>query len=315
MTLNRKPVVAAVKAEYDEHLFERLSKVISLAGGLEVSPSQPIVIKINLCDVRTPESGAITHPDLLDALLRYIRENVGLNPISVVESDATVILVDLAMEWLGFKPILEKWGVQWVNLVKHPTALKAVRGHHLKEVAVSRVFDDAYFISLTKLKTNSMSTITCVLKNQFGCSTIVDKKIYHPHLAEVIADLNKVMRPDFGIVDGIIGQGGPQGPAFGIPIHSQVLITGKDPVAVDSACARMMGFSPPLISHIRKAAQLGIGSMDYGLVTDGLSKTSWNYRGNQLERLIMDVGLKLQSRARRQLKTARPAVGESRSSL
>ena len=54
--MQRKQIVAAVKADYDEHLYERLEKAISLAGGLDVSASQPIVIKINLCDVRTPEN-------------------------------------------------------------------------------------------------------------------------------------------------------------------------------------------------------------------------------------------------------------------
>ena len=313
--MQRKQVVAAVKADYDEHLYERLETAISLAGGLDVSASQPIVIKINLCDVRTPESGAVTHPDFLDALLRYLRQKVGQNPIYVVESDAVVILADLVMEWLGFKPVLQKWGAQWVNLAKRPTDIRQVQGFYLKEEPVASVFNGSYFISLAKLKTNSLSTITCILKNQFGCSTIVDKKIYHPRLAEVIADLNKLMHPDFGIVDGIIGQGGPQGPAFGMPIHSQVIIAGKDPVAVDTACARMMGFNPGTIAHIRKAAQLGVGSMQYELATDGLEKTSWNYRGNRLERLIMNVGLRLQSRARKQLKPGRPATGESLPSL
>lgn len=310
-----KTVVAAVKADYDEHLYERLEKVISLAGDLNISASQPIVIKINLCDVRTPESGAVTHPRFLDTLLRLLRQRVGQNPIYVVESDAVVILADLVMEWLGFKPILQRWGAQWVNLAKCPTAIKKVQGFYLKEAPIATVFEGSYFISLAKLKTNSLSTTTCILKNQFGCSTIVDKKIYHPHLAEVIADLNKLMHPDFGIVDGIIGQGGPQGPAFGMPIHSQVVIAGKDPVAVDTACARMMGFNPRTIAHIQKAAQLGVGSMQYELTTDGLEKTSWNYKGNPLERMIMNVGLLLQSHARKQLKPGRPATGESLSSL
>ncbi|MDO8636574.1 MAG: DUF362 domain-containing protein, partial [Dehalococcoidia bacterium] len=225
-------------------------------------------------------------------------------------------LADLLMEWLGFKPVLQRWVAQWVNLAKCPTVLKKIQGFYLKEAPIAQVFEGSYFISLAKLKTNSLSTITCILKNQFGCSTIVDKKIYHPHLAEVIADLNKLMHPDFGIVDGIIGQGGPQGPAFGMPIHSQVIIAGKDPVAVDTACAWMMRFNPGTIAHIRKAAQLGVGSMQYELATDGLEKMTWDYRGNPLERMIINIGLRLQSRARKQLKTAgRPATGESLSSL
>lgn len=309
--MNQPAVVAAVKADYNEHLYGSLERVISLAGGLEIPPSQPIVIKINLCDLRPPETGAVTHPLVLDALLHYLRHRVGQNPIYVVESDAVVILADLALEWLGFKPILEKWGARWVNLSKGPTVMKTVQGHYLKETPLPEIFLGSYFISLAKLKTNSLSTITCILKNQFGCLPAVDKKIYHPHLAEVIADVNKLMPPDFGIVDGIIGQGGPQGPAFGVPIHSQVLIAGHDPVAVDTACAHLMGFPPHSIAHLRQAAHLGVGAMRYALASDGLDRASWNYRGSPLEWLIVQAGLRLQSRARKEVKPGRPDTAES----
>jgi len=76
-------------------------------------------------------------------------------------------------------------------------------------------------------------------------------------LNEIITDVNQVMRPDFCFVDGIISLGGPQGPSFGIPIASEVIVTGKDPVAVDAVCAKIMGLNPMFISHIRKARAQG----------------------------------------------------------
>ena len=59
-----------------------------------------------------------------------------------------------------------------------------------------------------------------------------------------ILDINAVARPDFAIVDGIVGMEG-NGPNQGTPKASGVLILGSDPVAVDATCCRVMGLLPP----------------------------------------------------------------------
>jgi uncharacterized protein (DUF362 family) len=41
-----------------------------------------------------------------------------------------------------------------------------------------------------------------------------------------------------------------------------LIITGKDPVATDATGCRVMGFDPHEISHIRKACEKGLGSID-----------------------------------------------------
>jgi uncharacterized protein (DUF362 family) len=63
------------------------------------------------------------------------------------------------------------------------------------------------------------------------------------------------VRPDFAIVDGIIGMEG-NGPLQGVPKACGVLILGDDPVAVDSTCARVMGLLPEKIDYIARAATL-----------------------------------------------------------
>ena len=63
------------------------------------------------------------------------------------------------------------------------------------------------------------------------------------------------MRPDFAIVDGILGMEG-YGPLHGTPKASHVLVLGDDPVAVDATCARIMNLVPERVEYLAKAAYL-----------------------------------------------------------
>lgn len=263
--------VAIVRSTYS-NVYANVSKAIKLVGGLDLQNGSSVAIKINLCDARTPDTGAITHPVFLNAVLKYLRENHSNLKIYVVESDATVVLADKFVKWFGFLPVLKKWDAKWVNLSKEKIIFKKINGRYLKEIPMPKILEDCLFISLAKLKTNILTKITCCLKNQFGCLPIVNKSIYHLHIDDVIADVNLVFKPDFCLVDGIIGMGGVQGPSFGVPINAGMIVASKDPVAVDSVCAKILGFNPKFVGHIRKSIKMGIGSMRYTLVGDKIKK-------------------------------------------
>jgi uncharacterized protein (DUF362 family) len=70
-----------------------------------------------------------------------------------------------------------------------------------------------------------------------------------------ILDINAAARPDFAIVDGIMGMEG-NGPIQGTPKASGVLILGNDPVAVDATCCRIMGLVPERVQYLSAAATL-----------------------------------------------------------
>lgn len=74
--------------------------------------------------------------------------------------------------------------------------------------------------------------------------TIVDLVSYHP--------------PDFGIIEGIWGMEG-EGPVFGSPIKRNLIIAGKDPVAVDAVGAYVMGFNPWDIEYLHLSRNKGFG--------------------------------------------------------
>jgi uncharacterized protein (DUF362 family) len=202
--------------------------------------------------------------------LGYLRVNFHGLKISVLESDATSAQPDIFIKWFGFEEILRKWDAQYVNLSKVKTYSKTINGRFFKQIDVPDIFRDSFFITLPKLKTNLGSGITCCLKNQFGCLPEIRKIKYHPHLDDVIADCNIAMKPDFSLVDAFPSMGGHLGPGLGVPIPLNAIICGFDPVAVDAFCAKLVGFQPWQVGHIRKASRVGLGSTNYTLVGDSV---------------------------------------------
>jgi uncharacterized protein (DUF362 family) len=73
-------------------------------------------------------------------------------------------------------------------------------------------------------------------------------------IEECIADLHALFPRQFAIVDGIVGMEG-NGPIQGPPKRVGALIAGRDPVAVDATCCRIMRIDPLKIQYLRLAAR------------------------------------------------------------
>jgi len=98
--------------------------------------------------------------------------------------------------------------------------------------------------------------ISCSLKNIFGCNAYQKKATYHNVLNEIIIKLNKLIRTDLVIVDGII--------VNGISTRKLGLImTSRDPVAIDAAASKIVGLNPHSIETITLASKEGLGNPRY----------------------------------------------------
>jgi uncharacterized protein (DUF362 family) len=84
----------------------------------------------------------------------------------------------------------------------------------------------------------------------------------HEYLAQCIADLNLVRKPDLCIVDATVCaiNNGPAGP--GETVKPGKILAGKDPVAMDIYAASLIGFSPEDILTVRFAGEHGLGETD-----------------------------------------------------
>jgi len=120
-------------------------------------------------------------------------------------------------------------------------------------------------ISVGKMKTHDNAGISLTLKNVgigIPPTRIVGAiKLGLPHNKTqwVVADVNSIAPIDYSIVDGIWGVEG-WGAFYGEPVSLDLVIAGKDAVAVDATGARVMGVDPSTNGVIRACAESGLGT-------------------------------------------------------
>lgn len=128
-----------------------------------------------------------------------------------------------------------------------------------------------YFINLPKLKTHFEAGMSVCLKNLMGCLVGQEnKKKTHDSLASNIVNINKALKPDLHIVDGLVAMEG-LGPTRGTPKLTDMMMIGNDPYLVDMVCARLAGFS---LDHLPVLSR----AMDQGIVSDTVMETARQHR-------------------------------------
>src|ERR1019366_1498178 len=220
-----------------------------------------VLLKPNLIAI-APEGITNPHPALIAAaretFLRLGASDVLIGDGSGIDRDSQAILESMRMrEFAGpLAKIFVDLNVDDVELV----ALKT-RASRLKELYFPKTVRHADFlVSMPKLKTHHWAGVTLSLKNMFGvvpgaCYGWPKNVLHWAGIDRAILDINAAVRPDFAIVDGIVGMEG-NGPIQGAAKSCGVLVLGDDPVAVDSTCARIMGLRPEKITYIARASTL-----------------------------------------------------------
>jgi uncharacterized protein (DUF362 family) len=246
---------------------------------LSIEPQIPIIIKPNLCCVRTSETGATTDPRVVGALIKYFRSRFGSTEFYIVESDATMLNADVAFQILGYKRLALEVGANIVNLSKVPWDLIEFNNNVIQtRVRIPKLFQRPHFlISVAKMKTSDSCGISSTLKNVFGCNPEPYKLKYHYHLIQNIVDFAKAYQPSLSIVDGIIGMEG-MGPVSGTPLHVGVMLFGTDPVATDHAVAKVMGIDPTELKILEIAQRQGLGTFQYTVVGSSLTEVETPFK-------------------------------------
>ena len=268
--MTEKNIVGIAKVKHPQNESEIKNALFNLLdqmkekSKIKIPPKANIMIKPNICLVRGYETGATVDPFIVKCLVDWLLQNYDVKTITIGEADATELNVEVAFKVLGWEDTFNQYpNVKLLNLTKDEYVDIDLNGLYFKNLKMSKSYMESDFlISVGKLKTHTMTGITCNLKNFYGANPIKNKAQYHPHLDEVICDLNKVRLPDICLVDGVIAMEG-EGPVSGASNPVGLLITGNDAVATDHACARLMGFNPNKISHLKLAMKQKLGSTNY----------------------------------------------------
>ncbi len=239
-----------------------IQRAIELIGGLQglVKPGQKVLINPSWVAPPTePEKGCITQMEVTEAVAETVAE-MGALPV-IAESSAVGVDSLKVIEGSSYRVLREK-GYDVVDLKKDdPVTIAIPNGKIFKEVETFRtVLDADVIIPIPKLKTHDQTEITCAIKKIKGLLTDKYKRLMHQEgLFDGVIDFLSVLKPQLTIVDAIYCQEG-LGPVFGRPVKMDLVIAGKDLIAVDSVSGRIIGYEPEEVLLTRKGAERGLGA-------------------------------------------------------
>jgi uncharacterized protein (DUF362 family)/Pyruvate/2-oxoacid:ferredoxin oxidoreductase delta subunit len=232
--------------------------------GAIVQPGQRVLLKPNLVAPSKPQLAVTTHPEILRAVIRLVKEaggHVGVGDGPGVGDTRS------AAKGSGLLEVIE---AEKATLCEFSStqAFYNEENRLAKRVDLcSHLQDTDVLISLPKLKTHTQMAYTGALKNQFGLIPGSAKAQFHfrfqnrDHLADLMIDINRSAKPALAVMDAVIGMEGP-GPSGGTPRKIGALVVGTDLTAVDVVCCALIGLSSHNVPVTNAARRAGYGISD-----------------------------------------------------
>ena len=228
-----------------------------------------VLIKPNTVNPSRSGSGMVTDARIVEAVANLVMEE---NPKSIFIGEGSSVGYDFpgredsihCMKIAGVAQVAERLGIEIIDLNQdEQIEVRPSEAYVMETFSIAQTaFEADIIISLPVLKTHVRTGITCGLKNMKGVLPSDEKKRTHQcGLDRGIVDLNRVVRPHFTVVDGIVGlQGTHKKETDKVPLG--IVLAGNDVVAVDAVCAKVAHFDPQEILHIQLAAEAGLGAAD-----------------------------------------------------
>ncbi len=238
---------------------EAAHRLIAQIGGMEsvIRGAKIAVLKPNLVAGRNASTGSTTSFALMKAVAEEVRA-CGAEPV-LCETPGTEFDRDATYTILGIEQFCAENNIRilrldpeggdgWMEL--QPDGAKILRHYHKPSI-----LQEARLINLPVLKTHVVSTMTLSMKNLMGVLPKPDRRTMHSFgIDQGIVDMNLGIKPDLNIVDGSVGQDG-EGPLYGEKADLQVLVAGRNSLAVDLVCCQLVGVKPRDIPHLKLALE------------------------------------------------------------
>lgn len=244
---------------------EAVRKAVNLIGGVKriVKKGDKVFIKPNAVVPLSHETGVVTNPAVVKSLVNIVFEAgaarviVGDSPFIPYKSRDVLAKVGIeeAARGAGAEvSFLDEESYEEVNVPKAKIMTK---------VRLPKSFLSCnVFITVPKMKTHNQTIVSLSIKNQQGLLTPEDKKLMHrDDIHQKIVDITSVAKPNFAVIDGTIALEG-QGPTYGSPVKTNILVAGDNVVSVDAVASSVMGFEPESIPSLRLAQIQGLGTLD-----------------------------------------------------
>ncbi len=254
--MNRDEILIIHGTEYVSMTKELLAAA-DLAGMIGGRNTR-IGIKPNLVSPTPASLGATTHPEVVEGLLLYLREQ-GFSDVTIMEGSWVGARTEEAFDECGYRALAEKYGVRLLDTQKERARSVDCAGMTLNICECA--FDVDFMINVPVLKGHCQTRVTCALKNMKGLLPNREKRRFHAEgLHRPIAHLSRGVRQDFILVDNICGDPGSED--GGNPTVMNRLFAAADPVLCDAFACSLMGVPVKDVPYIGMAASLGAGCAD-----------------------------------------------------
>lgn len=255
-----KPVVRIVdQPSYEPQEIRGKVRGLIEADGLRLRGRSVFVKPSFVYPARPPlNRGVNTQPEFVGGVVQALKD-LGASRVWVGE-DSLAGPSETAFYAMGVLPFLR--GAAEPAYLKREARAEAAVPDPLVESRFrlpKKLLDADLFISLPKIKVNIHSGLTLSAKNHMGLLLLKDRLANHDsRLHAKIADLFLARRPDYVLADAIMAGEG-QGPMHARPVSTAVIVAGRNGVAVDSVCCRLMGFEAGAVPHLVYLHEKGIG--------------------------------------------------------
>jgi len=271
--------------------------------------SKEVYIKVNGIDFK---KHAYTSPELLKEVILYLKDKGA--KIYVMENSTQANMTRIVFAINGFKEVCESTGTEIIYLDEEdtetfkfkgkPSAEDKSKGYNLKTfrlpktvIKIMKNRDSITYINLPKLKTHSMAGVTLGIKNQWGFPQHADRgKDHNYNLHSKLVDVYEYIKPDITIIDGIEGTIHGHYPPTAwedrLVKHFNILIGGRDTLAVDVVGARIFGLTLDDIPHLKIANKRGLGEGDLSkiqVIGKNLDEYTEKYPWDLLQEFPEDV--------------------------
>jgi uncharacterized protein (DUF362 family) len=267
-SFNKPSEVAIVNADYGGDVAAALRNAWDALQLPSVVSKRVVLLPQLLYNLSSREAN--TSPLVVAAAVRVLREKGASEVIVAAASPYYRDVTDLLYvgEGGGYMTAFERLGVAFVDLNHDDVVKVPVKGEYSnrKHIWLPKTLLNAdVIVNMPKLRTDQwlgMSVGLAGLANILpGVVYGFPKNSFNMGGPETnLADLYETLPPQITIVDGVEGMEG-DAPFFGRNRSTQALIVGRDAVAVDATCARIMGLEPTdkQVRHIWLLNWFGLG--------------------------------------------------------
>jgi len=268
--------------------------------GAFVKSGHRVLLKPNLLSAKDPARAITTHPVVVEEVARLVRD-AGGEPFIGDSPGGAIRGIKRVWENTGMKEMAERSSLELVNF--EASGSEEVKSGPYTYYIAKPVREADVIINLPKLKTHSLTLLTCAVKNMFGTIPGFRKAEAHKlnpkpvEFAQMLVHLYRVQPPQLSIVDAITAMDG-NGPSAGNPFDLGLIVAGSDGVAIDTVVADRIGFPEDFIDTTRIAGDMGLGekSLDRISITGSgadIRAEGFELPSNRVMRLIPSPLIKL----------------------